>query len=96
MAAVKEGEKSSSSWNESISQRLGGSSFVSAVLRELLKEIRRQLPVETYQQLTADVKQTLFDEIDVRFPLEPPFCRSGELLGRSNPGADGNLPESLL
>ena len=58
MAAVKEGEKSSSSWNESISQRLGGSIYVSAMLRELLKEIRRQLPVETYQQLTADVKQT--------------------------------------
>ena len=69
-----EAGEESISWNESISRRLGGSIFVSAVLRELMNEIPRTLAVQTYRQFTADVKRTLFDEIDLRSPLTPAFA----------------------
>ena len=73
----------SESQPRSVSGRFAGSMFTSAVVGQLLREAdlpQRPAPDElrSYQRLVADIKFTLFNEIDVRFPTEPTFRAQGE------------------
>ena len=71
-------DSTSESSPRSVSGRVAGSIFTSAVVEQLLREADlppRPAPSELriYQKVVADIKSTLFNEIDVRFPIEPTF-----------------------
>ncbi|KAI9803751.1 MAG: hypothetical protein M1826_004942 [Phylliscum demangeonii] len=78
--AAASARRTSESWSASLSGRLGGGIFTSAVLQQLLREEnlpdinpRDEEQVRTYQNVVAEIRSTLFNEVDVRFPTPPAF-----------------------
>jgi hypothetical protein len=71
----------SESWTASVSKRLGGSMFTSAVIREMFQEEKLTSAPHpsprAYREFVASIKHTLFNEIDVRFPVTPTFAAQG-------------------
>ncbi|KAI9842193.1 MAG: hypothetical protein M1837_007406 [Sclerophora amabilis] len=83
MAAAKKATMSESLM-ASISGRIGGSIFTAAVIQTLLREEgldrpgNKEYSHKSYLDLTDDIRNTLFDEIDVRFPKPPVFGAQNE------------------
>ena len=85
MAAAPQLQQSES-WQQAVSGRFGGSTFSSAVVEQLLKEANLPPPSPTpnpshlrsYQKVVADVKSTLYNELDVRFPTKLIFGAQGD------------------